>query len=73
MIYTPNNKSILQKILEFREKYYKDHGVEPNVIYLDPDERKDLKLACKIVEFEYPVHIFGMLMKNAEDRKEEGG
>jgi len=64
----PDNKSILQKIIEFKIKYYKDHGVKPNVIYLDPDERQDLKIACKIVEWDHPVHIFEMLMKNAEDR-----
>lgn len=67
MISLPNQKSILQKIAEYQKQYIREHGRKPDVIYLDPDERADLKIALKIVVWKHPVKINGMIMKHEED------
>ena len=70
MISLPHNKSILQKIAEYQQKFIKEHGKAPDVIYLDPDERADLKIALKIIgPWQHPVTINNMVMKNEEDRE----
>ena len=68
MIINPNRKSLLQKIAEYKRDYIKEHGKPPNVIYLDPDERADLKKELKIIgPWQHPVKLSGMVMKNEED------
>jgi|TARA_R100001530_G_scaffold2021_1_gene3446 hypothetical protein len=68
MILIPNQKSILQKIAEYKRDYEKEHGKKPDVIWLDPDEREEVKNALKIIAWKHPVHLNGMLMKNEEDK-----
>ncbi|MAE81439.1 MAG: hypothetical protein CMB80_01795 [Flammeovirgaceae bacterium] len=71
MIFNPRKKSLCQKIAEYKRDYTKEHGKPPNVIWLDPDERKDLKEELKIIgPWQHPVRINGMLMKNEEDRED---
>ena len=68
MIINPNRKSLLQKIAEYKRDYIKEHGKAPNVIYLDPDERADLKKELKIIgDWQHPVRLNGMTMLNEED------
>lgn len=68
MIYIPNKKSIIPKIIEYKEKYIKDNGYAPNVIYLNVDEREDLRKACKIKgAWKWPVTIAGMKLMKEED------
>ena len=67
MISIPNLKSILIKIHEYKQKYIKDHGKEPDVIYLDPDEREDLRKACGLDVLVWPVDVAGMKLRKQED------
>ncbi len=69
MISIPNKKSIIQKIVEYHSKYIQDHGKPPTVLWLDPDEREDLRRALKVIVWQYPVTIMGMTMKHEEDRE----
>jgi hypothetical protein len=66
MISLPNNKSILQKIFEYKLKYIKDHGHAPDIIYLDADERKDLSKAIDRV-LVWPVTVTGMDLRKQEE------
>lgn len=66
MISLPNNKSILQKIFEYKQKYIKEHGKPPTIIYLDPDERQDLSAAIGRVLM-WPVTVAGMNVRKQED------
>ena len=68
MISLPNNKSILVKIYEYKQEYIKEHGKPPTIIYLDPDERKDLSAAIGRV-LVWPVTVAGMDLRKEEDRK----
>ncbi len=68
MICIPNEKSIIQKIVEYRHDYIREHGKPPTVIWLDPDEREDLRRACQVLVWQYPVMIMGMTMKHQEDK-----
>ncbi len=66
MIFLPNNKSILVKIFEYKQKYIKDHGKPPTIIYLDADERKDLSKAIGRV-LVWPVTVAGMDLRKQEE------
>lgn len=66
MISLPNNKSILQKIIEHKLKYIKDHGHPPTIIYLDTDERKDLSKAIGRV-LVWPVTVAEMELRKEEE------
>ncbi|MAE50089.1 hypothetical protein CMI48_05065 [Candidatus Pacearchaeota archaeon] len=70
---SPTKKSILYKIAEFKIKYTKRHGKHPNVMYLDPDEREDLRKACGIKEWKWPVVISGMQLRKHEEYTNIGG
>ncbi len=67
MIYLPNQKSIILKIIEYKAKYTKEHGQPPNILYLDADEREDLRKACKIEVWKWPVTIEGMELRKEEN------
>lgn len=67
MISLPNQKSILQKIAEFRIQYIKEHNKVPDVIYLDPDERKDLRKAVGLDKWYWPITISGMKLRKQEE------
>lgn len=69
MISLPNQKSIIQKIWEYKQKYIKDHGHPPTIIYLNPDEREDLRKALSIIAWKWPVTISGMDMRKEEEYK----
>lgn len=66
MISLPHPNSILQKIYEYKQKYTKDHGKPPTIIYLDPDERRDLSKAIGRVLI-WPVTISGMELRKQEE------
>lgn len=66
MSYLLHNKSILQKIYEYKRKYIKEHGKPPTIIYLDPDERKDLSKAIGRVLI-WPVTVAGMDLRKQEE------
>ena len=67
MISLPNNNSILQKIYEHKQKYTREHGHPPTIIYLDADERKDLSKAIGRV-LVWPVTVAEMDLRKTEDR-----
>lgn len=62
-----NPRSIIYKIHEFRQKYIKDHGKNPNIIYLDPEEREDLRKACGLKVLNWPVDVAGMQVRKTEE------
>lgn len=67
MIYIPNKKSIVLKIIEYKAKYFKEHGQPPNIIYLDAEELEDLRKALAIEVWKWPVTIDGMDLRKEED------
>jgi len=73
MIYIPNKNSIIQKIFEYKKQYIKDHGKRPTIIYLDPEEREDLRKAVGVAVWIWPVTIAGMKLRKQEDYINMGG
>ncbi len=67
MISLPYRKSIIQQIWEYKQEFTKEHGRPPTIIYLDPDEREDLRKALGIKVWKWPVTISGMQLRKQED------
>ncbi len=70
MIHLPNNNSIIQKIYDCQKQYIKEYGFNPDVIYLDAEERKDLGMALGLVDLNGRVKVAGMKLKRQEDYNE---
>lgn len=73
MISIPDRKSIIQQIYEYKLDFINKHGRPPTIIYLDPDEREDLRKALGIVVWKWPVTISGMQLRKQEDYFPVGG